>query len=800
MPGVDYRLLTIAFVAAAVSSFAIMIMAARGARTRGRVRAAWIAAAGAAVAGKSWAPLFVTNLALTHPLLLPLDDWRVSLSVVVAMALGVTGWAVAIHGDRPRWYIVGGVIAGLAPVAVSLMTCLPSGALNEIGSPLFWGVIGGVTVGAHVLAFVWILRRPTIKRGVAAGILLTLGTLLAKLVGNATTGQVSVPLDQPVFADQSSLLIAFVIAVTTIALAIVGILAALFDNSMSHRHAREMRRMRQLNDASFEGIVVVRDGLISEVNKRFCELTQLKPADLIGCPFLKVTADCDSSRLLSGSLSEESVECRVRCRDGSSVAVQVRSRPIEYASEMLQVYAFRDISKEDRVRAQMTHMAHHDALTGLPNRIAFRKALEKALDCARQADGEVAVLCLDLDRFKEVNDIHGHAMGDELLKAVAGRLLDGLPKHAIAARLGGDEFAVVIPDTDRESAQIIAERLVNSVGSPAIFGTVQLNVSSSGGITYYPMNGECPERLMNQADLALYRAKGQGRNRVSEYDPGLDRIVQERRALETALADVIEEEGLDLHFQPQLKLGTGEICGYEALVRWEDPERGFVPPSEFVQLAEETGMILRMGQWVLERACREAVNWTDGASVSVNVSPAQFRQGNLVLAVQSALKATGLDPRRLEIEITEGVLIDDEERAQQILKHLKALGVGVSMDDFGTGFASLNYLRAFPFDKIKLDRSFMCGLHRDREAQIIVSSTLDLARQLGLGVVVEGVETLEELGALGDHPEVVMQGYLLSKPMRSGRVAGFAEACEELRSEIRNVASGCAHPQSWQIV
>lgn len=397
----------------------------------------------------------------------------------------------------------------------------------------------------------------------------------------------------------------------------------------------------------------------------------------------------------------------------------------------------------------------------------------------------VAVAFFDLDRFKEVNDVHGHATGDALLKAVAERMLDSLPAGAIAARLSGDEFAVLLPRVSGHDEVLgIAQRVVDHVGLPLSLDQLTLKVSASGGISIFPLDGEDPDRLMNQADLALYHAKAQGRDQVRCFDPALGRMLQERRMLEADLAVAIEDELLELHFQPQVRLGDGEVAGYEALVRWNDAARGYVPPGEFVQIAEETGQILKMGEWVIRAACREAVNWPDGRRVAVNVSPAQFRQGNLVLSVQQALKASGLAPERLVIEITEGVLIDDEERALQVLGALKALGVRLAIDDFGTGYSSLAYLRTFPFDKIKIDRSFMTGIEHDREAQIIVQATIDLARALGISVVVEGVETFSELAVLGCQPDLVLQGFLVSPPITRGQLAGFDEQSADLRRQV----------------
>lgn len=551
------------------------------------------------------------------------------------------------------------------------------------------------------------------------------------------------------------------------------------------RGREERARLEALANATFEGLVLVRDTVVAETNKRFLDMVGLSREDLIDTPLCKLGLDDKSASTLRAMENGDQKTCQLRMKSGSDITVQVQARGMDYEGEPSLILAFRDISSEERTRARIMHMAHHDALTGLPNRARFRESLEHELERAWVSHDEVALLFFDLDRFKEVNDVHGHAAGDALLVAVAERILDSLPEGAIASRLSGDEFAVILPKvTSRLEATTIAERVVDNVAKPATIGAVHLNVSASGGVTMFPLDGEDPDRLMNQADQALYRAKHEGRNCVAEFDPQMGRQMQEKRMLESDLALAIEDELLDLHFQPQAHLGRGDIVGFEALVRWDDDSRGFVPPSQFIQLAEETGQILRLGQWVIERACREAVNWSDGQRVSINVSPAQFKQGNLVLSVERALRSAGLEPSRLEIEITEGVLIDDEARALTILRRLKDLGVGLAIDDFGTGFASLNYLRSFPFDKIKIDRSFISGIQNQPEAQIIVRSTIDLAHQLGMGVVVEGVEDMDELIALGEQNEVVVQGYLLARPLTRGAIKEFLVSPPDLRGEI----------------
>ncbi|WP_300528441.1 GGDEF and EAL domain-containing protein [Maricaulis sp.] len=556
------------------------------------------------------------------------------------------------------------------------------------------------------------------------------------------------------------------------------------------RRRAERARLEALANATFEGLVLVRDTLVVEANARFLDMVGLSREDLAGTPLCKLGLNDDSADALRSMVSGEQKTCQLRMKSGETITVQVQAREMDYEGSASLILAFRDISSEERARARIMHMAHHDPLTGLPNRARFRESLEHELERAWMTHDQVALMFFDLDRFKEVNDVHGHAAGDALLVAVAERVLDSLPAGAIASRLSGDEFAVILPNVEsRLEATTIAERVVDNVAKPATIGAVHLNVSASGGVTMFPLDGEDPDRLMNQADQALYRAKHLGRNGVAEFDPQMGRQMQEKRMLEADLALAIEDELLDLHFQPQAHLGRGDIVGFEALVRWDDDHRGFVPPSQFVQLAEETGQILRLGQWVIERACREAVNWPAHQRVSINVSPAQFKQGNLVLSVERALRSAGLDPSRLEIEITEGVLIDDEARALTVLRRLKDLGVGLAIDDFGTGFASLNYLRSFPFDKIKIDRSFISGIQNQPEAQIIVHSTIDLAHQLGMGVVVEGVEDMDELIALGEQSEVIVQGYLLARPLTRGQIPEFMASPPDLRAEILAGAS-----------
>lgn len=738
-------------------------------------RLVWLTVAGFLTGIGSWGAGFIALMGFNAGVTIAFDPFLVLSAFLVGVGMACAGWTVMAFFKHRLGSLLGGATVGAGTAAMLYFS------LNAVSAPVPVGWneataclgMGAVVLIAMVSAMTAARVNGWLGLGLAAVLLSTIpGVAYFALTSALEISEAAAaPLNK---LETAQKLLGLTIALGILPIAGLGLTFALFDLHIGKRREAEGQRINALANSTFEGLVLVQDGRIVEANDRICEITGLAKEDLIDMPLCKVALDEQSVERLQTLNCGDKATCHLRSRRGENITAQVSCRQIEYRKRDSLILAFRDISSEERSRQRIMHMAHHDALTGLPNRLRFRECLENELTMAWGDHSEVALMFFDLDRFREVNDVHGHAAGDELLKAVAERMQDALPKGAIAARLSGDEFAVILPGVEtRMAATAVAERVVTSVGSPVTLGTVHLNVSASGGVTMFPLDGEDPDRLMNQADLALYKAKNLGRNCVCEFDPKMGRELQERRMLESDLALAIEDELLDLHFQPQAHMCTGEIVGFEALVRWEDEVRGFVSPAEFVQLAEESGQILKLGQWVLERACREAVYWPGGQRVSVNVSPAQFKQGNFILSVERALSSSGLEPHRLEIEITEGVLIDDEARALSLMRRLNELGVGLSMDDFGTGYASLNYLRAFPFDKIKIDRSFISGLQNEPEAQIIVASTIELAHQLGMGVVVEGIEDLDEMSALGDQPEVLIQGYLLSRPLTRGQLPEF---------------------------
>jgi len=422
-----------------------------------------------------------------------------------------------------------------------------------------------------------------------------------------------------------------------------------------------------------------------------------------------------------------------------------------------------DITERRRAEMQIAHLAHHDPLTDLPNRAAFTERLASTLQRAATTQESFALLSLDCDRFKEVNDVFGHATGDALLRAIAVRL-SATADGAFVARLGGDEFTLISTDPHQPAgAAVLAERLQAVLADPIELHGHQLRTAFTVGIAIYPADGDNESALLANADAALYRAKSEGRGSIRFFEPDMDMRLRERRALQQDLRSAIERNDLELHYQPQGRLG-GEIIGFEALVRWRHAQHGMVPPSTFIPLAEESGLIIQLGEWVLRQAIAEAASWPNALQIAVNLSPVQFQHGDLPTLVHGILLETGLPANRLELEITEGVLIGDFSRAVSILRRLKALGVRIAMDDFGTGYSSLSYLQSFPFDKIKIDRTFVANLSKNLQSAAIIRAVIGLGHGLNLPVVAEGVETEEQRAFLTREACDQVQGYLLGRP------------------------------------
>jgi diguanylate cyclase (GGDEF)-like protein/PAS domain S-box-containing protein len=437
------------------------------------------------------------------------------------------------------------------------------------------------------------------------------------------------------------------------------------------------------------------------------------------------------------------------------------------------VAIYEDITERHRAEQSIAHMARHDALTDLPNRVLFRERMAEGLSRVEGFGETLAVLCLDLDNFKGVNDTLGHPIGDRLLGTIADRIRGAVGEDDTVARLGGDEFAILHANSRPETAGALARRLVGIISEPVEIDGQEINSSVSIGIALAPDDGNTADHLMKCADLALYRAKAEGRGTFRFFEPDMDARIQARRALEVDLRRALAAGEFTLAYQPQINLASNELVAMEALLRWTHAERGAVPPSEFIPLAEEMGLIVPLGEWVLREACREAARWPDPIKVAVNLSPVQFRSRGLVAMVTHALAAARLAPHRLELEITEAVLLQDDDANLTMLHQLRALGVRISMDDFGTGYSSLSYLRSFPFDKIKIDRSFIKDIEHNRDSAVIIKAIASLGQSLGIETTAEGIETAEQLELVRRAGCTEMQGYLVSPPRPASEAAAL---------------------------
>jgi diguanylate cyclase (GGDEF)-like protein len=440
-----------------------------------------------------------------------------------------------------------------------------------------------------------------------------------------------------------------------------------------------------------------------------------------------------------------------------------------------------DITEQKRAEKRIAHIAHHDPLTGLHNRAAFSDYLATTIGETLRAGGSFAILCLDLDRFKEVNDLYGHLVGDALLREVARRL-KAVAEGAFLARVGGDEFIVItVGEAQTAAVGQLAQQLRTALRGDIELAGRQLRIGLSIGIASCPADGADPESLLANADVALYRAKAEGRDAIRFFEPEMAAELRDRRELQHDLQSAVANEELRLDYQPLARI-DGEIVGFEALVRWHHPSRGLVAPGIFIPLTEENGLIVTMGEWILHAACREAASWPNKLHISVNLSPVQFRNDDIVRLVHETLIETGLDAGRLELEITEGVLIDDFSRAVSILRRLKSLGVRIALDDFGTGYSSMSYLQAFPFDMIKIDRSFISNLDRSAQSKALLRGVIGLARGLELPVTAEGVETRAQLDVLTRAGCDLVQGFLIGRP---SSIDGYAEVVGRLASPER---------------
>jgi diguanylate cyclase (GGDEF)-like protein len=715
-------------------------------------RRQWLAIAAVAAGIGVWATHFISMLAYEGSMPMRFDPALTALSVAIAI---IAFWAAFLAAGR-HFSILRCHAAGvLAALGVSAMHFT---GMQAIIAPAVIRVdIQAVIVaflllaGCFVAAFMLFGRLRDPARIAFPTLFAVLGVVILHYTAMSATILAPDPSRGMGAADASDGWLVVAIAVATVGLIICVLVGAFLD--------RMVTDLRGFADATLEGIAILSGGRIIEANGQLARLLGVEPATLVGSDPGRWFTTMDG--LAIPSLRGEPAEATITGNGDDSQIVEIAAHAVEYRGKACQVLAVRDLTARKRAELQVEHLAAHDALTGLPNRMRFTAVLDNLV----RSGESFALLALDLDRFKAVNDIFGHAAGDAILCRVAALLRAAVDEKDLVARIGGDEFLIlqrnIASDAD---AQALVRRIFADFAAEMDITRDPMAVGVSIGVALFPTDADCAERLRHNADVALYRAKERGRGTACFFDLEMDRQVRERRELEHDLRHAITRGELSLLFQPLVATEGGAIMGYEALLRWAHPRRGSVPPEVFVPIAEDVGAIVPIGEWVLHQACRAAMQWPEHVSVAVNVSAVQFQLPNLAGVVEEALRRSGLAAGRLEIEITESVMLRDRTEALATMYRLKALGVRIVMDDFGTGYSSLSNLQAFPFDKIKIDRSFVSHVTDDESARSIIRAIVGLGRSLDLPVVAEGVETEEQRRMVLEEGCPQAQGFLFGAP------------------------------------
>lgn len=787
----DWRLVVLGGAVCFLASAVAIALFHRAQATAGRERFIWLGLDAAAAGYGIWATHFIAMLAYTPGFGAHYDLELTVLSLVFAILITGAGLIVAGRDFAPRMAALGGAIVGIG-IAVMHFSGMRAWELpgHITWSPTFIiaSIAFGTVLGALAL-FVAARRNSWLDTAAATG-LLTLAVITTHFTAMSAMSIVPDPTVPLIAGSLSADSLSLFAAAAAAAILGMCLVAALSDRQSKDK----LRQQKYLLDTALENMsqglcMFEADGRATLFNGRYAKMMGMTAASLRRLSLLDLLKHRQASGEFVGDPEEFFTSVIEGMRLGTSRVRLIESASgctLRIAEQPMQgggwVATLEDITEWKKAQAQITHMALHDALTDLPNRRLFREQLENALGRMTRSE-KVAVLCVDLDRFKDVNDSLGHPIGDNLLKEVAQRLRKCVRSGDTVARLGGDEFAIVQVSSEplASEASSLAGRIVEVVGAPYDIQGHQIIIGTSIGISVAPDDASDADQLLTNADLALYRAKGEGRGTYRFFEAGMDARAQARRELELDLRAALLRNEFEVHYQPITDIKAGRIVCFEALVRWIHPLRGLIPPADFISLAEDTGLIVDIGNLVLRTACVDAARWPQDICLAVNLSPAQFKNRNLVISVIAALSASGLKANRLELEITESVLLLDGEATLATLHKLRDFGVRISMDDFGTGYSSLSYLRSFPFDKIKIDRSFVHDLTTRADAMAIVRAVTGIGKSLGISTTAEGVETDEQLALLRSEGCDEAQGFLFSKPRPA------AEIDEMLTARLRAV-------------
>ncbi len=760
----DLRLVGLAAVICLLASFTAINLLHHVRSSNGHMRMVWLCVSATSTGFGIWATHFIAMLAFEPGLPTAYNIALTFLSLIAAILLTGAGLAVALTSNRGAW--LGGAMVG-GGIAAMHYTGM---AAFEIQGRVLWdprlvaaSIVLGAMIGAVALPVG--LRGPALKWKILGALLLTVAICSHHFTAMAAAAIVPDPTVEFSAASLPSGWLAIAVFFASFIIIVLALAGLAIDLRDRRRGELETDRMRGLANAAVEGLMVCDKQTIVTVNDSFAALVGLPTEKLIGGHLHQFFPDEGASLKLL-ECANVPIETDLLKVDGSRIPVEVIQHQVDFAGKPHLAIAVRDLSARKNAEQHIRFLAHHDSLTGIPNRSSFNKRLDQEIELALATGRKLAVLCLDLDRFKEVNDLFGHAAGDKTLQTVVARISSVLDDSQMIARLSGDEFAVLVPGLSNPTgAGRLAETILEALqagGDPT--NASDAPISTSIGIAVCPDDASDRHALLTHADTALYRAKHEGRGTYRFFVASMGAAVHDRRMLEHDLRQAIARKELRLVYQPLKEIASGKVFGFEALLRWTHPTRGEVEPSEFIPIAEETGVILAIGEWVLREACREAATWKQPLTVAVNVSAVQIHNDNFAHAVHEILFETGLAPARLELEVTETALVRDLNRALATLRRIKMLGVHIAMDDFGTGYSSLSNLRAFPFDKIKIDRSFIKSVNVNEQAAAIVRSVLGLGHALNLPVLAEGVESSSEFEFLRGENCNEAQGYLLGRP------------------------------------
>ncbi|WP_422059842.1 bifunctional diguanylate cyclase/phosphodiesterase [Sphingopyxis sp.] len=748
----DLRLVLLAALVWVLGSAALFLLLARSIDCVEARRRQWVAVAALAAGVGVWATHFIAMLAYDGSMPLSFDPGTTILSVAIAI---LAFWASFLAAGREfgvRASALAGLLAALGVTAMHFtgMAAIVAPAIvrYDIGAIAVAFLILSACFGLALFAF----GRLGDQARIAVPALLSVAGLVA-LHFTAMSATVLAPdpahFNPAAMEGHNWLIVAIVGATLSLIALVLG--GAFLD--------RMLTDLRGLTEATLEGLAILSRGRIVEANGQLAVLLGVPSAELVGSDPGRWLVAADGQKLTAPRAAP--AEAVIVRNEGEDLIVEVTTHAVEYRGRRCEVLAVRDLTARKRAELQVEHLAAHDALTGLPNRARFTAVLEGLV----RSGENFALFALDLDRFKAVNDIFGHAAGDAILCRVAALLRDETREVDLVARIGGDEFLIIQRGIDDlRDAQMLASRILVAFADEMDITRDPMAVGVSIGVALFPADADSSEAIRHNADVALYRAKERGRGMACFFDLEMDQLVRERRELEHDLRHAITRAQLSLMYQPLVATAGGGIVGYEALLRWAHPTRGSIPPEIFVPIAEDVGAIIPIGEWVLREACAAAMQWPSHINIAVNVSAVQFQLPNLAAIVEDALGQSGLAAERLELEVTESVMLRDRVGALATLHRLKALGVRIVMDDFGTGYSSLSNLQAFPFDKIKIDRSFVSHVTDDESARSIIRAIVGLGRSLDLPVVAEGVETEEQRRMVLEEGCPQAQGFLFGGP------------------------------------